>query len=50
VHYIRFEFSPQQIDEFAKGDVQLISILPNYIEATELAEYTVSELLIDLRD
>ena len=50
VHYIRFEFSPKQIDEFAKGDVQLISILPNYIEATELAEYTVSELLIDLRD
>ena len=50
VHYIRFEFSPQQIEEFAKGDVQLISLLPNYIEATELAEYTVSELLIDLQD
>ncbi len=50
VHYIRFEFTRAQIEEFAKGDVQLVSLLPNYIEATELAEYTVSELLIDLRD
>lgn len=50
VHYIRFEFTPAQIEEFAKGDVQLVSVLPNYIEATELAEYTVSELLTDLRD
>jgi predicted XRE-type DNA-binding protein len=50
VHYIRFEFSPEQIDEFAKGEVQVISVLSNYIESTELAQYTVSELLIDLRD
>lgn len=50
VHYIRFEFSPQQIDVFAKGEAQLISVLSNYIESTELAQYTVSELLIDLRD
>ncbi len=50
VHYIRFEFTSAQVEEFAKGDVQLVSLLPNYIEATELAEYTVSELLIDLRD
>jgi predicted XRE-type DNA-binding protein len=50
VHYIRFEFTPQQIDEFAKGEAQLISVLSNYIESTELAQYTVSELLIDLRD
>lgn len=50
VHYIRFEFTPHQIDEFAKGEAQLISVLSNYIESTELAQYTVSELLIDLRD
>ncbi len=50
VHYIRFEFSPEQIEEFAKGEVQVISVLSNYIESTELAQYTVSELLIDLRD
>jgi predicted XRE-type DNA-binding protein len=50
VHYIRFEFSPEQIEEFAKGEVQVISVLSNYIESTELAQYTVDELLIDLRD
>ena len=50
VHYIRFEFSPEQIEEFAKGEVQVISDLSNYIESTELAQYTVDELLIDLRD
>lgn len=50
VHYIRFEFSPQQISEFSKGNVQLISTLPSYIEVTELADYTVSELLTDLQD
>lgn len=50
VHYIRFEFSPQQISEFSKGNVQLISTLQSYIEVTELADYTVSELLTDLQD
>ena len=50
VHYIRFEFSPEQIEEFTKGEVQVISFLSNYIESTELAQYTVDELLIDLRD
>ncbi len=50
VHYIRFEFSPEQIEEFAKGEVQVISVLSNYIESTELAQYTVDELLVDLRD
>ena len=50
VHYIRFEFSAQQVEDFAKGSVQLVSTLPNYIEATELAEFTVAELLGDLQN
>ncbi len=50
VHYIRFEFSAQQVEDFAEGSVQLVSTLPNYIEATELAEFTVAELLGDLKN
>ncbi len=50
VHYIRFEFTPQQVAEFAKGDVQIISTLPNYLEAMQLADFTIAELLTDLRD
>ena len=50
VHYIRFQFTPQQVVEFAKGDVQVISTLSNYLEAVELADFTVAELLTDLRD
>ena len=29
VHYIRFQFTPQQVVEFAKGNVQVISPSPN---------------------
>ncbi|MBM3806036.1 MAG: DUF3501 family protein [Actinobacteria bacterium] len=50
VHYIRFEFSVEQVAEFAKGDVQVVSTLPNYLEVAELADFTVAELLKDLRD
>ena len=50
VHYIRFEFTPQQVEEFAKGDVQIVSTLSNYLEAVQLADFTVAELLTDLRD
>lgn len=50
VHYIRFQFTPQQVAEFAKGDVQVVSTLSNYLEAVELPEFTVAELLTDLRD
>ena len=49
VHYIRFEFTPQQVQEFAKGNVQVISTLSNYLEAVELAGFTVAELLTDLQ-
>ena len=50
VHYIRFEFTSQQVEEFAKGDVQVISTLPNYLETAQLADFTVAELLTDLRE
>ncbi len=50
VHYIRFQFTPQQVVEFAKGNVQVISTLSKYLEAVELADFTVAELLTDLRD
>ena len=50
VHYVRFELSPQQIETFAKGGVQLRCDLSNYLEAIELPDFTVAELLTDLRD
>jgi hypothetical protein len=50
VHYVRFEFTPEQIAMFAKGGVQLRCDLSNYLEAIELPDFTVAELLTDLRD
>jgi hypothetical protein len=50
VHYLRFEFTPQQIEQFAKGSVQMRCDHPNYLEAIELPDFTVTELLSDLRD
>lgn len=50
VHYVRFEFSPEQVGQFAKGSVQLRCDHPNYLEAIELPDFAVTELLTDLRD
>jgi len=50
VHYVRFAFTPAQIEQFAKGSVQLRCDLSNYLEAIELPDFTVTELLTDLRD
>ena len=49
VHYLTFDFSPEQVDVFANGDVQVLIDLPNYLEATELLPATKDELLGDLR-
>ena len=49
VHYVRFEFTPDQVQELAKGGVQLRCDLSNYLEAIELPDFTVAELLNDLR-
>lgn len=49
VHYIRFEFTPEQVDSFADGPVRIEIEHPDYLEAVELSETTRRELLTDLR-
>ncbi|MFM8388208.1 MAG: DUF3501 family protein [Actinomycetota bacterium] len=48
VHYIRFEFGPDDLAAFGEGPVQLLCTHPNYLEAAELAPFTVAELAGDL--
>ncbi len=50
VHYLRFDFTPAQVEIFAKGGVQVRCDLSNYLEAMELPDFTVGELLTDLRN
>ena len=50
VHYIRFEFTPQQVEAFATGDVEILCVHPAYIEAANLPQFVIDELLTDLRD
>lgn len=50
VHYVRFEFTPTEVETFASGDVQIICDHPAYLEAVELPSYVVMELLSDLRE
>jgi len=49
VHYIRFEFTPEQVELFAAGGAQLVCDHPAYGESVELPAFTVAELLADLR-
>lgn len=49
VHYIRFEFTPHQVDAFAAGRVRIEITHPEYLEAVELSDTTHAELLGDLR-
>lgn len=48
VHYVRFEFGPDDLAAFASGPVQLVCTHPNYLEVVELAPFTVAELSADL--
>jgi len=48
VHYVRFEFGPEDLAAFASGPVQLVCTHPNYLEVVELAPFTVAELAADL--
>lgn len=50
VHYIRFEFTPQQVEAFATGDVEIFCMHPAYIEVANLPQFVIDELLTDLRD
>ncbi len=49
VHYIRFEFTPEQVDAFADGRVRIEITHPEYLEVVELGDTTHAELLGDLR-
>src|SRR5438067_3417102 len=49
VHYIRFQLSPNQVERFASGPVQLAIDHPAYKEELELSDATRMELLADLR-
>jgi hypothetical protein len=49
VHYVRFEFTPEQVDAFAAGPVRVEIEHPEYLEAIELLDTTREELLDDLR-
>jgi len=49
VHYIRFEFTPEQVEAFAAGPVRIDIEHPDYLESVELSESTHDELLSDLR-
>ena len=50
VHYIRFEFTPQQVEAFATGDVEILCVHPAYVEVANLPQFVIDELLTDLRD
>jgi len=50
VHYIRFEFTPEQVESFATGPVRVDIDHPDYLEAVEVSESTHAELLTDLRE
>lgn len=49
VHYVRFPFTPDDVERFAAGPVALAVHHPDYDERTELAEGTRRELLGDLQ-
>ena len=48
VHYLRWEFSPEQVAAFAAGPVQLRIDHPEYLDVVELSDATHAELLDDL--
>jgi hypothetical protein len=50
VHYLRWELTPEQVDSFASGPVQVEIDHPEYLEVVELLDSTRDELLGDLRD
>lgn len=50
VHYVRFEFTSDQVDAWGRGPVELAVDHPDYQHATSLEAATVEELGTDLRD
>jgi hypothetical protein len=49
VHYVRWELTPEQIEKFALGPVELAIVHPSYQASVELPVTTTAELLQDLR-
>lgn len=49
VHYVRFQLSEAEIEQFARGPVRLAINHANYQHEVELSEETRRELLMDLR-
>jgi hypothetical protein len=49
VHYVKFLFTPEQVERFATGPVALAVNHPAYEEETYLSEDVRNELLTDLR-
>jgi hypothetical protein len=49
VHYVHFTLTPEQVERFAEGPVWLLVDHPEYLEDTELPDWTRDELLTDLR-
>ena len=49
VHYLYFDFTPDQVKTFEKGNCKVVISLPAYREEQELHSSTVNELLGDLR-
>ena len=49
VHYLTFEFTQEQVEQFAFGPVSVVCDQPNYLQMADLLESTKTELLTDLR-
>lgn len=49
VHFLRFTFSPEQVEAFARGPVRIVVDHPSYREEVELSGTTRTELLGDLQ-
>jgi hypothetical protein len=49
VHYLKFGFTPEQVDAFATGPVRIVVDHPSYDAVVELTEEQRSELVEDLR-
>jgi hypothetical protein len=49
VHYVRFEFTSEQVDAFVGGGVRIDIDHPDYLESVQLSAVTQAELMTDLR-
>ncbi len=50
VHYLKFRFTPEQIEAFASGPARIVVDHPHYNAVVELTDEQREELLADLRN